>query len=79
MAPVSPETVEMFGEVTESVTKTGRWFICETEAGARITFEAAGALGERAVAVKSLSKSFGLPRVTRYVRVTSCSLDVVDM
>jgi hypothetical protein len=85
MASASPETVAMFSEVTDSVRKSfhkhgsvGCSFICETEDRERITFEAAGALGERAVAVKRLRKSFRRLKVARYVCVTECSTDAVD-
>ena len=85
MASASPETVAMFSEVTDSVRRSfhkhgsmGCMFICETEDRERITFEAAGALGEWAVAVKSLRKSFRRLKVARYVCVTECSADAVD-
>jgi hypothetical protein len=73
MASKSPKTVAMFSELTESVSKSFHkdgsegMFICETEEEERITFEATDALGERVVAVKSLSKSFRHPKVTRYI------------
>ena len=85
MASASPETVAMFSEVTDSVRKSfnkhgsvGCMFICETEDRERITFEAAGALGERAVAVKRLRKSFRRLKVARYVCVTASSAHAGD-
>lgn len=73
----NPETIEMFDEIAESVRqvfdKNGSvkcMLIGETEDGERITFETAGTLGNRAVAVKRLRQLFRRSKITRYVRVT---------
>jgi hypothetical protein len=75
----NPETVEMFDEIAESVRqafdKDGSvkcMLIGETDDGERITFETAGAVGNRAVAVKTLRQLFRRSKIARYVRVTQC-------
>jgi hypothetical protein len=85
MAEVPPETVAMFGDVTDSVRRTFDeggsvvcMFVCETEDGERITFQAAGALDDQAVAMKKLRKLFRRLKVTRYVRVTKCRMGAPD-
>jgi len=81
----NPETVKMFDEIAESVRqvfdKDGSMkcmLIGETEDGERITFETAGVLGNRAVAVKTLRQLFRRSRITRYVRVTQCCTGSLD-
>ena len=82
MVQVNIETVTMFGDVAFSVRKAFNEngsvrcsLICETEDGERVTFEAAGALSNRAVAIKRLRKLFWRLKVARYVRVTKCRTD----
>jgi len=79
MVQVNIETVIMFGDVASSVRKAfdengsvGCSLICETEDGERVIFEAAGTLGNRAVAVNTVRKLFRRLKVARYVRVTRC-------
>jgi hypothetical protein len=85
MVQVNIETVTMFGDVASSVRKAfdengsvGCSLICETEDGERVIFEAAGALNNRAVAIKKLRKLFWRLKVARYVRVTKCRTDSMD-
>ena len=85
MVQVNIETVTMFGEVASSVRKTfdesgsvGCSLICETEDGERIIFEAAGALSNRAVAIKKLRDLLWRLKVARYVRVTKYRADSKD-
>jgi hypothetical protein len=85
MVQVNFETVTMFGDVASSVRKAfdengsvGCSLICETEDGERVIFEAAGALSNRAVAIKKLRKLFWRLKVARYVRVTKCRTDSMD-
>jgi len=85
MIQVDIETVTMFGDVAALVRKAfdengsvGCSLICETEDGERVIFEAAGALSNRAVAIKKLRKLFWRLKVARYVRVTKCRSDSMD-
>jgi len=85
MTQVNPETAAMFGEIADLVRQVfdkdgsvGCMLVGETEDGERITFETAGALGNRAVAVKTLRKLFRRLKITRYVRVTECLTGAVD-
>jgi hypothetical protein len=79
MVRANIKTFTMFGDVASSVRKAfdengsvGCTLICETEDGERVIFEAAGALSNRAVAIKTLRKLFRRLKVARYVRVTKC-------
>ena len=79
MVQVNIKTVTMFGDVASSVRKAfdengsvGCTLICETEDGERVIFEAAGALSNRDVAIKTLRKLCRRLKVARYVRVTKC-------
>jgi len=85
MVQVNIETVTMFGEAASSVRKTfdengsvGCSLICETEDGERVIFEAAGALNNRAVAIKKLRNLLWRLKVARYVRVTKYRADSLD-
>jgi hypothetical protein len=85
MVQVKMETITMFGEVASSVRKTfdengsmGCSLICETEDEERVIFEAAGALSNRAVAIKKLRNLLWRLKVARYVRVTTYWADSTD-
>ena len=85
MVQVNIETVTMFGEAASSVRKTfdengsvGCSLICETEDGERVIFEAAGALNNRAVAIKKLRNLLWRLKVARYVCVTRCRTDSMN-
>jgi len=85
MIQVDIETVTIFGDVAALVRKAfdengsvGCSLICETEDGERVIFEAAGALSNRAVAIKKLRKLFWRLKVARYVRVTKYRADSLD-
>jgi hypothetical protein len=85
MVQVNVETVIMFGDVASSIRKSfdengsgGCSLICETEDGERVIFEAAGALNNRAVAMKTVRKVFRRLKVARYVRVTTYWIGSTD-